>query len=34
MTTTLSPAPDTTVKAITPDGIRDLPARPTARETW
>ena len=34
MTTTLSPAPDETVKAVTLDGIRDLPARPTARETW
>jgi daunorubicin/doxorubicin transport system permease protein len=34
MTTTLSPAADETVKAVTLDGIRDLPARPTARETW
>jgi ABC-2 type transport system permease protein len=34
MTTTLSPAPDQTVQAVTLDGIRDLPARPTARETW
>jgi len=33
MTTTLSPAPDETVKAVTLDGIRDLPARPTPRET-
>jgi ABC-2 type transport system permease protein len=34
MTTTLSPAPDATVTAVTADGIRDLPARPTLRETW
>ena len=34
MTATLSPAPEATVKAITPDGIRDLPVRPTVRETW
>jgi ABC-2 type transport system permease protein len=34
MTTTLSPAPDETVQAVTLDGIRDLPARPTLRETW
>ena len=32
--TTLSPAPDATVTAVTLDGIRDLPAHPSVRETW
>ena len=33
MTTTLTPAPDETVTAVTHAGVLDLPARPTLRDT-